>query len=232
MTIYAEEQLYEMSRLMLRRVCKESGLPSEDCANMDFDTMVKWFLKQQDPQPKSDAPPQEWLAYFFKRTVRQVMKEHDLDEETTISYLEIKEQLRRVSPSVALRPAEGEPGQFFAWIKTPNTANLSGLEVLLDFMTEKTPGLLKPPPIVHNNVRLEQNRAEVFKVVAAMKGEAGQFEIFEALNDEYGMDVGKREISTVLGYLVKVGVISKVKAGARNLYAVIPDPAKGEEDAD
>lgn len=44
---YTREELAEMHRLGLRRICKARGMSSEDCSKMEFEDMVEWILKQQ-----------------------------------------------------------------------------------------------------------------------------------------------------------------------------------------
>jgi hypothetical protein len=44
---YTKDQLEEMNRLNLRRICKNHGMSSEECAQMDFDDLVQWILDQQ-----------------------------------------------------------------------------------------------------------------------------------------------------------------------------------------
>lgn len=44
---YNREELNEMHRLGLRRICKARGMSSEDCSKMEFEDMVEWILEQQ-----------------------------------------------------------------------------------------------------------------------------------------------------------------------------------------
>jgi hypothetical protein len=60
--VYTREQLSEMSRLKLRRICKKLDKSSEDCSQMDFDQMVDLICSSQEggeedkkPAPKASA---------------------------------------------------------------------------------------------------------------------------------------------------------------------------------
>ena len=46
--IHAKEDLKEMSRLTLRRICKARGAKSEECSQMKFDDMVDLILDLQE----------------------------------------------------------------------------------------------------------------------------------------------------------------------------------------
>ena len=53
MADYTKEELSGMNRLALRRICKENGMTSTNCAQMDFDDMVGWILGE-DGDPKEE----------------------------------------------------------------------------------------------------------------------------------------------------------------------------------
>lgn len=44
---YTKEELSEMHRLGLRRICKARGMSSEECSKMEFEDMVEWILEKQ-----------------------------------------------------------------------------------------------------------------------------------------------------------------------------------------
>lgn len=46
--VYTQEDLENMSRLVLRRICKGRGMSSEDCSKMEFEDMVAWILENQE----------------------------------------------------------------------------------------------------------------------------------------------------------------------------------------
>ena len=54
MADYTKEELSGMNRLALRRICKENGMTSTDCAQMDFDDMVGWILGEAGDAPKEE----------------------------------------------------------------------------------------------------------------------------------------------------------------------------------
>jgi hypothetical protein len=46
--VYTQEELENMSRLVLRRICKGRGMSSEDCSKMEFEDMVAWIVENQE----------------------------------------------------------------------------------------------------------------------------------------------------------------------------------------
>lgn len=57
-TIYTKDQLGAMSRLLLRRICKQRGMSSEGCSKTEFDAMVDWIIETQEGgTPKAKAKP-------------------------------------------------------------------------------------------------------------------------------------------------------------------------------
>lgn len=52
---HTKEELSEMNRLHLRRICKKNGMSSTDCAQMDFEDMVAWILEQQGDEGEKPA---------------------------------------------------------------------------------------------------------------------------------------------------------------------------------
>ena len=54
-TAYTREELEKKSRLLLRRIAKEHGMSSEDCAQAHFDDLVNWIEEQQDGETAKPA---------------------------------------------------------------------------------------------------------------------------------------------------------------------------------